>query len=309
MQEIGYNKPLYILPFDHRATFAVSFGYSSTQYLSLQQRDLIRDFKMLVYNHFKEIVHRKIPLGYAGILCDEEFGSEVLREAKGDGFVTILTTEKSGQNIVEFEYGQDFERHIEKFKPEFTKTLIKFNPEDLPDSREKQKRHIKILNDFSHTNNYKFLLEVLVLPTEKQLAEVGGSNVDYDKVLRADLTVNIISELQDYGIEPDVWKLEGFSEKENYTKIISAIQKEHRQNVGLVILGRGADEQHVEEWLKAGSGIKGIIGFAVGRTVFWNAWEKFYKKEADSEEALNSIPDNFIKFYNVFTEESSTNSA
>ena len=54
MQEIGYNKPLYILPFDHRATFAVSFGYSSTQYLSLQQRDLIRDFKMLVYNHFKE---------------------------------------------------------------------------------------------------------------------------------------------------------------------------------------------------------------------------------------------------------------
>src|SRR3990167_2167476 len=253
MQEIGYNKPLYILPFDHRATFAGSFGYSFSQYLSLQQRDLIRDFKMLVYNHFKEIVHRKIPLGYAGILCDEEFGSEVLRE--------------------------------------------------------KQKRHIKILNDFSHTNNYKFLLEVLVLPTEKQLAEVGGSNVDYDKVLRADLTVNIISELQDYGIEPDVWKLEGFSEKENYTKIISAIQKEHRQNVGLVILGRGADEQHVEEWLKAGSGIKGIIGFAVGRTVFWNAWEKFYKKEADSEEALNSIPDNFIKFYNVFTEESSTNSA
>ncbi|OGH02628.1 MAG: hypothetical protein A2798_03245 [Candidatus Levybacteria bacterium RIFCSPHIGHO2_01_FULL_37_17] len=306
MQEIGYNKPLYILPFDHRATFAVSFGYSSTQYLSLEQRDLIRDFKMLVYNHFKEIVHRKIPLGFAGILCDEEFGSDVLREAKGDGFITILTTEKSGQNIVEFEYGQEFGRHIEKYKPDFTKTLIKFNPEDPPDSREKQKRHIKILNDFSHENNYKFLLEVLVLPTEQQLAMVGGSNESYDKVLRADLTVRVISELQDYGIEADVWKLEGFSEKENYNKVVSAIQKDHRQNVSLIILGRGADEQHVEEWLKAGAGIPGIIGFAVGRTVFWDAWEKYYRKESYSEEALNNIPDNFIKFYNVFTEKSTS---
>lgn len=263
---------------------------------------------MLVYRHFKEIVHRKIPLGYAGILCDEEFGTDVLREAKNDGFITILTTEKSGQNIVEFEYGQDFGRHIEKFDPEFTKTLIKFNPEDSVDSKEKQKRHIKVLNDYCHENNYKFLLEALVLPTEEQLAKVDGINEEYDRVLRADLTVQVILELQDYGIEPDIWKLEGFSEKENYNKVISAIQKDHRQNVGLVILGRGADEQQVEEWLKAGSGIPGIIGFAVGRTVFWDAWEKFYKKEANSEEALNNIPDNFIKFYNVFTKESATNS-
>lgn len=264
---------------------------------------------MLVYRHFKEIVHRKIPLGYAGILCDEEFGSDVLREAKKDGFITILTTEKSGQNIVEFEYGEEFGRHIEKFKPEFTKTLIKFNAEDPPDAREKQKRHIKILNDFSHENNYKFLLEALVLPTEEQLAKVGGSSQDYDKVLRADLTVRVISELQDYGIEPDVWKLEGFSEKENYNKVIVAIQKEHRENVGLIILGRGADEQHVEQWLKAGSKVPGIIGFAVGRTVFWDAWEKFYKGKTANVEALNNIPDNFIKFYNVFIQESFTNSA
>jgi myo-inositol catabolism protein IolC len=309
MQEVGYNQPLYILPFDHRATFAVSFGYSSTQYLSLQQRQMIRDFKILVYRHFKEIAQRKVPLGYAGILCDEEFGSEVLQEAKRDGFLTILTTEKSGQNIVEFEYGQNFNQHINKFMPNFAKSLTKFNPDDQPDTKEKQKRHLKILSDFCRGNNYKFMLEVLVLPTERQLSAAGGSSEVYDKDQRADLTVRLIHEMQDYGIEADVWKLEGFAEKENYLKLIPAIQRDGRKNVGLVVLGRGSDELHVETWLNAGAGIPGVIGFAVGRTVFWNAWEKFYRQESDRESALNSIPDNFMKFYNVFTSKLITNSA
>lgn len=304
MASLGYDKPLYILPFDHRGIMAKTFGLKSTELLSIEQKNYIKEFKMFVYQGFKNVSMAKIPIKYAAVLCDEEFGSDVLREAKKDGFVTILTTEKSGVESFTLEYGENFAAHIEKFKPDFTKVLIRYNPKDSEELRQIQKEKLKMINDYSHNNNYKFLLEVLVPPTREQLAEAEDSEEEYDKKLRANLTADVIHEMHDFGIEPDVWKLEGFSEKENYQKVILAIQSGERKKVGLVVLGRGAGEHKVEEWLHVGSQVPGIIGFAVGRTVFWNAWEKFYRKEIAKEEVVRIVSDNFIRFYKIFTEAS-----
>ncbi|KKP80885.1 MAG: hypothetical protein UR81_C0013G0011 [Candidatus Levybacteria bacterium GW2011_GWB1_35_5] len=301
MQIIGYDKPLYILPFDHRAIFATElFGYSFVKELNEVERHQIKEFKMLIYKGFKKALEKGIPTEYGAILCDEEFGEEVLIDARQNGFLTILTTEKSGEQEFKFQYPDSFEDHIEKIHPNFTKVLIKYNPVDSKESKDSQKKNLKILSDYSHDKGFKFLLEVLVIPTSDQLLEVTGRE-EFDTKLRSNLTVEVILDLQDFGIEPDVWKLEGFETKEDFAKVIEVIKREKREKVGLVILGRGAKEEKVEEWLKIGSRAPGVIGFAVGRTVFWDVIERFYRQKAGKAEVIETVANNFYHFFEVFT--------
>lgn len=302
MQSKGYDKPLYILPFDHRAVFAKElFGHSFVKELNDLERHQIKEFKMLIYKGFKKALEKGIPTEYAAILCDEEFGQEILIDARQNGFLTILTTEKSGEDQFKFQYPDSFGDHIQRMHPNFIKVLIRYNPSDDKEKKDSQKRNLKTISDYSRDNGFKFLLELLVVPTKNQLLVLGDKE-EFDNKLRPSLTVEVIKELYGFGVEPDVWKIEGFEKEINYEQILNAIKQGEREKVGLVILGRGEDEQKVGEWLKTGSGVSGVIGFAVGRTVFWNAIEKFYKQEIGKAQVIDEVADNFFHFYKLFTE-------
>lgn len=305
---MGYSKPLYILPFDHRATFAQKmFGKDSILDLNSEEKELIREFKMLIYKGFKDALEKLIPTDYAAVLCDEEFGSEVLLDALHNRFNTILTVEKSGEKEFKFQY-EDFREHIKKYHPTFAKVLIRYNPADEEGLKNRQKQNLKMVSDFCHENNFKFLLEVLVIPTESQLKD-AGTKVAFDTKFRCDLAVEMVKDLQDFGIEPDVWKLEGFETIKDYEKVLKAIKRGRRENVNLVVLGRGANEEKVNEWLRTGvkeewfevgAKVEGVIGFAVGRTIFWQALEKFHNGEIGKNEVIQSVSENFQKFYKLF---------
>lgn len=303
---LGYKKPLYILPFDHRNTFAEHmFNLKKGDALSPEQINLVKEFKMLIYKGFKDSLEKLIPTDFGAILCDEEYGSEVLLDARNNGFVTILTIEKSGESEFKFAY-DNFQEHIEKFKPVLTKVLIKYSPSDSKESKDAQKKNLKIISDYSHSNNYKFLLEVLVVPKDAELKTVNGDKEEFDAKLRPALTVEVIKDLQGEGIEPDVWKLEGFDTQEDYKAVVIAARADGRDNVGIVVLGRGAGPDKVQEWLEVGSKVRGVIGFAVGRTVFWDALTKFYKGEIGKAEVIQTVSENFRNFYNVFIENQPT---
>lgn len=300
---MGYTKPLYILPFDHRATFAQKlFNKASLADLTDQERQLITEYKQIIYEGFKKAVQNGIPKENAAILIEEEFGDEILKNANENGFVIILTTEKSGQEEFEFQYGGDFPAHIEKYNPQFVKVLIKYNPQDPQDLKNRQLEKLKLVTDFCQVKGFKFLLEVLVIATREQLEQSGGSKEQFDKLLRPGLTAELIKELQANGIDPDVWKLEGFDTTGEYKQIIEAARAKGRGNVSLVILGRGENEEKVDEWLRVGKGVVGVIGFAVGRTVFWQAILDFRNGTKSREEAVTEISQNFANFYKIFTQ-------
>jgi 5-dehydro-2-deoxygluconokinase len=87
--------------------------------------------------------------------------------------------------------------------------------------------------------------------------------------------VQTIRELQDAQVEPDIWKIEGLDRPEDCERIVAAARRDGREKVGCIILGRGEDEQQVRKWLTVAAGVEGFIGFAVGRTDFWDplvAW-------------------------------------
>ncbi len=300
--KLGYDKNLYILPFDHRNTFAQHLFNVKMEEMTEEQKEAIRDFKNIIFAGFQSSINKGLPKEMAGILVDEEYGDEVLKTAKQQGFVTILTVEKSGQEEFAFEYGEHFAEHIEKYKPTFAKVLIKYNPADAADSRQRQQVTLKKISNYCHEHGHKFLLEVLVGANEEQLAKANGDKKEYDKTIRPGLTVQMIKELQDAGVEPDVWKLEGMESEGAYKNCVHQAQIDERQGVGIVVLGRGADDATVDNWIKLGSQVPGVIGFAVGRTIFWDAISDFYNKKASREETIEKISTNFFHYYQVFTD-------
>jgi myo-inositol catabolism protein IolC len=300
INNLGYKENLFILPFDHRSSFAKLFGFTNPN-LSSQEKETISQAKEIIYTAFKKAIELEIPKEYAAILVDEEYGDKILKDAKKFGYNLILTTEKSGQKEFTFEYGDDFKKHIEKYKPTFAKALIHYNPNDDPLSKMRQQQKLKILSNFCHENSYKFLLEVLVTPTDLQLKNVNGDKALYDLKLRPNLTVKAIEELQRTGIEPDVWKIEGMENEDSYKIASLQTRKDQRNDVGIVILGRAENIDKVEKWIKSGSKIKGVIGFAVGRTVFWEPLIEYRNGKIEKEKAIEIICNNFLHFYRIFT--------
>src|SRR3981081_3361646 len=124
----GYDKPLYIQPFDHRGSFQTKmFGWKGT--LTEEQTAQIAAAKQVIYDGFKAAIAVGIPKEKAGILVDEQFGAAILRDAKAHGYITACPAEKSGQDEFDFEYGEEFAKHIEAFDPTFSKVLVRYNPE------------------------------------------------------------------------------------------------------------------------------------------------------------------------------------
>ena len=125
---IGYDKPLYVLPFDHRGTFQKNmFGWTGP--VTDEQTAKIAAMKRVIYDGFQAALAGGVPRAKAGILVDEQFGADILRDAARHGYFTACPAEKSGQDEFDFEYGDDFARHIDTFRPTFCKVLVRYNPE------------------------------------------------------------------------------------------------------------------------------------------------------------------------------------
>lgn len=297
----GYNKPLYILPFDHRSTFLKGmFGVSGRE-ATAEETEKVKDAKKTIYEAFQKAIELGVDQSGVAILVDEQYGSEILINAKAKGYTTILTTEKSGQELFDFEYGADFEEHIKQLNPTFAKALVRYNPEGDRQENKVQLDRLKKLSDFCSNNNYKFLIEPLIPPTEEELAREHGDKRLYDREIRPELAVQMIKEFQEAGVEVDIWKIEGLSDPLEYQHVVHQAKSNGRDNVGVVILGRGESKEIVIEWMKAGRNVPGVVGFAVGRTIFWQPLMDLRDKKIDRETAIGQIAKNYIYFYQLFT--------
>jgi 5-dehydro-2-deoxygluconokinase len=297
--ELGYNKPLYVLPFDHRGTFSKNmFGWKEP--LTKEQTAEIAGMKGVIYDAFKAAVAAGVPKERAGILVDEQFGAAILHDASKQGFVTACPAEKSGQDEFDFEYGADFGRHIEEFKPTFCKVLVRYNPEGDKEMNRRQAARLKQLSEYLHKSGRLYMFELLVPATPAQLERLGGDKKAYDLKLRPGLMVQAIHDLQDAGVEADVWKIEGIETKEDCQKVVAAARRGGRDKVGCIILGRGEDDNKVRQWLTTAAGVPGFIGFAVGRTTFWDALVHLREKKSTRADAVAKIAASYREWVGLF---------
>src|SRR5271168_2047002 len=144
------------------------------------------------------------------------------------------------------------------------------------------------------------MFELLVAPEKGQLDRVKGDKKAYDLELRPRLMAQAIEELQDAEIEPDVWKIEGLDRREDCEKIVASARRGGRDEVGCIILGRGEDDAKVREWLTVAAAVPGFIGFAVGRTSFWDPLVDWRANRITRDAAVTEIARRYREFVEIF---------
>lgn len=298
---VGFPGPLYIFINDHRSSFLKRILEIEGRNPSEQDWEEVKNLKKIIFTGYLEALQSAIPADQTTFFIDEQTGSGIIEQAVEAGVTYCLAVEKSGQKLLDFEFGQEYVAHIEALKPAFIKALVRYNPTDPEADRMLQQGKLKEITEVARTQNTKLIIEVRIPATPEQLASVENDERRYDLEIRPDLATATVSELRAGGADPDVWHIEGFELPVHYENVIQQIQMNDRTNVGMVIMSRGASFPQVESWLTVGASVEGIIGFSVGRTAFQNAIKQFRAGEKGSEEGAKQIAQNFIHFYEIFT--------
>jgi myo-inositol catabolism protein IolC len=297
---LGYDGKLYVLAFDHRGSFQKKmFGIQGDP--TPEETETISSAKRLIFEGMLKAVEQGLDAAAAGVLVDEQFGSDIPQQAREHGLRLAMPVEKSGQDEFDFDYGQDFGAHIERFDPDFSKVLVRYNPEGDADMNQRQLGRLKELADWLHDHGRKFLFELLVPGTEQQLASVGDDGDRYNAELRPELMRRTIEEIQAFGIEVDIWKIEGVDGRDDATMLAEQTRSgPGREGVVCVVLGRGASTEKVGQWLEAAAPVQGFVGFAIGRSIWWDALKGWLDKDLDREAAAAQIAENYLHFIGVY---------
>jgi myo-inositol catabolism protein IolC len=302
---LGYSGKLYILAFDHRGSFQKKwFGLGD----DIGEEDVrrIADAKSLIYEGLEKALGAGAVPSVTGALVDEQFGSDVPQRAKAHGIKLAMPVEKSGQDEFDFQYGDDFSAHIEKFDPDFSKVLVRYNPDGEAEMNKRQLERLKQLSDWLHENDRKFLFELLVPATAEQLEQAGGDSDRYDAELRPELMRRAIADIQDFGVEVDIWKIEGVDERADCEMLVEQSRSGGRDGVVCVLLGRGADDDKVDHWLRQAAPVDGFVGFAIGRSIWGDPLKQVIDGSLERDVAKQQIADNYLRFVKVYEDAEAT---
>ena len=295
----GYDQKLYILAFDHRGSFQKKFfGIEGDP--DPEQTAMIADAKHLIFEGLQQAVAAGADAAVTGVLVDEQFGGSVPEEARAQGLKLAMPAERSGQNMFDFQYGDDFPKHIEQFDPDFVKVLVRYNPDGNAQENSEQVAKLKRLSDWLRAHDRKFLFELLVPAEDAQLQAVDGDVDRYDVELRPELMRRTIAALQDAKLEVDIWKIEGVEARSDCEMLVAQARSGGRDGVVCVVLGRGANDAKVDQWLAAAAPVDGFIGFAIGRSIWWEPLKAYVDGKIDRAAGARKIAENYLRFVAVY---------
>jgi myo-inositol catabolism protein IolC len=296
---LGYKRSLFVLALDRRGSLPEQmFGFDGAP--TPQETATIADAKSVIFDGFSRALAEGALSDAAGILVDEQFGADIARMGLAGGCIVAMPVERSDRPSFEFEYGDEFGAHIEAFDPTFSKVLVRFNPEgDVADNR-RSIEGLMVLSDWLHTRGRKFLFELLV-PGEAHQVKAAGGDEAFAVEARPALMRQAIATLQAAGIEPDIWKIEGVDRRDDCRMIADQARAGGRDRVGCLVLGAGASEATVHHWLRQAAGVPGYLGFAIGRTIWWDPITGYVHGALTRDAAAAQISANYRRAIDVYT--------
>ena len=290
---------LFILAMDQRDSIEQKL-YDLDSAPTPEESASIATNKLLVYRGFLDAVPG-LPAGVnPGFLVDEQYGASPAVLAGADDRISLaMPIEASGRDWFDFEFGHDWRTHAEFFGAKHPKVLIHDNPGLPEQDREEQANKLAGISSWAKQAGREFIVELLVGATDEDMAKVDGDTDRYDREIRPDLTVQAIEFLQDHGVEPSIWKIEGLAQREDAERIAATARRGGRDG-RCIVLGRHAPQEQLDEWLKAAAPVEGFIGFAIGRSNWWDALEDRIAGKIDDDEARKQVAANYTHFVHTY---------
>ena len=160
------------------------------------------------------------------------------------------------------------------------KCLAHYHPDDAAELRERQERQVLRLFDACRATRHELLLEII--------ASKNGE-------MNAMTTARAVQRFYDLGVRPDWWKLEPAADVETWRNIERAILANDRHCRGVVLLGLDAPQEDLEAAFAATANAPVVKGFAVGRTIFADAAEKWLSGKLSDDQAVADMAGRFEK--------------
>ena len=297
------NDRVFLLAMDHRSSLAKSvYGLDGEAAAGSDDAKRISAGKALAFSGLEKALTGGAPKESAGVLVDERYGADVARRVKAAGITLAMPFERSGEDWFTLEFGTLDETtwldHIHDFEPDLNKVLVRDNPAFDADRRKQQQHDLARAAKALHDEGRTFLLELLVPGTDEQKAGDG----DYDADVRPGLTEQVIRELQDAGVEPDIWKIEGLDHDEDAKRIVALTRRDGRDAVRCIVLGRDAPQPDLDRWLRVAAPIDGFIGFAIGRSIWEEPLQQQLKGDLDDDAMVDHVAVNYTHFVGTYTD-------
>jgi len=259
-----------VFAFDHRSQLESVAGATS---------DSIGTFKELCLDAAVQVADGRP--GH-GILCDGRLGREALYKAAEQGLWIGRPVEWPGSRplTLEPEIGPDYGGLNEWPLDHVVKALCFCHPDDTPEMQAAQEATITRLYHASRRNRLEFLLEVIP-------SKVGP--------VADDTTARLIQRFYDIGIYPDWWKLEPMISHAAWQQTCEAIERNDAHTRGIVVLGLGSTEEALAESFAIAARYPLVKGFAVGRTIFAEAAEKYLGGTIGAEAATAMMAQSYAR--------------
>jgi myo-inositol catabolism protein IolC len=288
-------RPLLILAADLRASLERDL-YRLSAPPTPEQAARISADKLLIYQALLDATEELPGTLRPGILIDEKYGADVAELAARDQRVKLaMPIEASGPQWLEFAYGAAWQEHAEHFATDYAKVLIRDNPGLDAASRAAQADRLAEVSDWSARGGRPLMVELLVPANPTDLAAVDADTGRYNREVRPRLTVEAIEYLQDRGVAPAFWKVEGLDAPEDAAAIVAAARRGGR-GAECIVLGRHASHDDLDDWLQVAAPVPGFTGFAIGRSIWWDPLHARLHHRSTASETRRRIMSRYVDF-------------
>ena len=294
------KEPLLILAADHRASLERDLYGLSAPPTAAQAARISAD-KLLIYQALVDALPDIPNTAQPGILIDEQYGASVAElAARTSGAICLaMPVEASGEQWLRFAYGEAWQAHGQFFGADHAKILVRDNPGSDREMRAAQAERVSQVSAWAAAGNHALIIELLVPATPADLDNVSGDGARYDRELRPGHTLAVIQYLQDKGVEPAIWKVEGFERQEDAVAVVAVVKRDGR-TASCIVLGRHASHDQLDHWLQVAAPITGYNGFAIGRSIWWDALNARLHQRATTAETRHRISAAYTDFVTYY---------
>ena len=281
--------PVLMLAFDHRSSTAEGlFGDSIPL---AEQHCALSDAKTLIAAGAARVRDRLGPHAGVAILTDPESGLAAARIAVDSGVPLALALEESGYRDLRLLGRPILDGAIDDLRPQWGKVLVRWNPRD---SEERKAANLVALAEAQRICEgcgMEFLLELIVPPNHDDLEQATDFETERLPFLLPEAVREITTRLG----PPYLWKVQA-CESPAASQAVAEASRSAGTQPRIVVLGAASDPEQISRWFRSSAHTDGYCGFAIGRSIWQTAVERWLTDRNEPEAAIDSISAEFFRY-------------